>query len=387
MKFKSCLLSIIILSVLLTSVQAGLWKKEKYISIEETDTVTSDLYLTAKRADVDGTVKGDIIVGCQLFTLRGQALENLYGAAQVIDITGDVYGDLWAFAQNVTIKGKCGSTVRTAGETVFINSEITGDALAAGREIVIGPKAIINGSLYAACESLVIDGMINGMVKAWAQEIEIGGKIQHSSEVYTEKLKFREGALIGYNLIIHSEKPLEGDFQPYVMGSVKYKKCVHEEKEFPGFLFNIWCFLAALVFAFISIALFKSHYRNNFDHFYEKPWMTLLVGFLGLIVIPAAAVITIALILTIPIGLVLIGAFLLMLYIGWVMACVLWGSLIMKLLGSNEPSLFLSALIGIILVSILNLIPVIGCLASFVTVIAGMGVLLYGLNNLLFEKV
>ena len=388
MTYHKCLTALLAVLFAAASTLAGLWKSSNYVSVDEGRIHSGDLYITSRNADIEGTVQGDLIVGCQILSITGDVLENFYGAGQIIRIDGDVYGDVLAFAQDISLKGACGSSVRGCAETVYINGEVAGDVLVGGREIIIGPQAVIEGSLYAGCQTLTIEGVIKGMVKAGAEEVEIGGEIRLSSEITTDKLTFREGGRIGDNLTITSREPLDDDFQSHVMGRVIYKKLAVDKDKCPFALIGgLWWLLASLVFAFIFIALFKNHYRENCELFYEKPWTTMLIGLLGLIVAPIAVIISIALVLTIPVGIVLGGVYLILLYIGWIAASILWGTLIMRLFGASEPSLFLSALIGVTVVVLLSMVPFLGCLVSFATVVTGLGFIMMGIRSQLIEGI
>jgi hypothetical protein len=108
---------------------------------------------------------------------------------------------------------------------------------------------------------------------------------------------------------------------------------------------------------------------------------------LSLIAIPVAAIIALITLIGIPLGLILVGLYAIFLYLSWVIAGILLGRLILQILGTMEPSLILSALIGLFILILVGWIPYLGGFVNLVVILFGLGIILQGLYRLFWRTV
>jgi hypothetical protein len=97
-----------------------------------------------------------------------------------------------------------------------------------------------------------------------------------------------------------------------------------------------------------------------------------------------AIVILAVLVLTIPISLILLAAYLVLIYLSMAFSALFIGDTIMSFFRKEAKNngLYLSMLIGVILVSVLTHIPFIGAIFGFIIVCFGMGSLVNYIWNL-----
>jgi hypothetical protein len=122
------------------------------------------------------------------------------------------------------------------------------------------------------------------------------------------------------------------------------------------------------------------------DTFISKPWLSLGWGFLGFIVIPVAVMILFAVLIGFPIAVFGTYVYTILIYFSSIFVAFVVGEKIIQLFKKEgEISLYVSFIIGIIVLFVLGLIPVLGFIINILVLLFGMGMLLLGSWNLLKE--
>jgi hypothetical protein len=98
------------------------------------------------------------------------------------------------------------------------------------------------------------------------------------------------------------------------------------------------------------------------------------VGLLGIILIPAIAIVAFITLVGIPLGVVLLLLFAALLAISYVTAAFVLGRLVLK-----KGARILAFLVGLVILGLLTLIPIAGAIIGFLAIIFGLGVLLVSL--------
>src|ERR671920_837915 len=102
------------------------------VVISPDEVLDDDLYVTANRVVVDGTIRGDLVA---------------FG--QSITVDGTVEGDLIAAGQSVEIGGTVEDDARIAGQTLLLGEggEVEDDLIAAGFSLHNLPDSSVGGTL------------------------------------------------------------------------------------------------------------------------------------------------------------------------------------------------------------------------------------------------
>lgn len=119
-----------------------------------------------------------------------------------------VTGNLYAAGQTITIDGVVSGDIIAAGQTIKINGRIEGDVIAAAQDIIINGE--VGGNVRIAGSSLAINGAVARNVNAFGSNIIIGPNARIGWDVLwfgmtTEMRGVIDGGLSGY-----SEKVLIG---------------------------------------------------------------------------------------------------------------------------------------------------------------------------------
>ncbi len=350
-----------------------------------------DLYFGGSALRLDGRVEGSVAAGCQSAAVGGFVTRNLYLACQTADISGAVRGDLLALGASIHLGGPVGGAARIAAATVSVDSRVGQDLIVACRDLTIGRNAEIAGDVVAGCATLNINGTVHGDVRAGAGEIVISGIIDGDiiATVGTRLVLTKDARVFG-NLRYRSDFELDIGNRDAVFGEIKFTRRLHrtakldELRQFrprPGIItafflpFAIFSVLGALVVGLILIAIWKHVIRQALESSIDRFGLTVGRGAIALLAPPAAFVVAMVLVVTIPAGLIALALYLVFLYLAKMMAGMLLGRLLFRLFGGSTASLWLTAPVGIVLVYALCAIPFVGWVIWLLAVIVGFGVI------------
>lgn len=311
--------------------------------------------------------------------INKQILGDLFAAGGSINVAGPVEKDLFAAGGNIVIGSPIGEDARITGGNITVNSNINGDLLAAGGTINISGGSQISGDLWIAGGIINLNSPVSGNAKIAGGEILINAPIAGTLEVRAdEKLVFGpESQVTGTIKYFGRNEAVILDGAQ--VGQIDFTRVA--VKKFPAkAAFGVFLFfkiIALFIAGLIVLKLFKrtsaaivSSASNNF-------WASLGIGFLGLLVVPIAAILLMATIIGAYAGIVLVAWFVFAVLMGGIFTIFFIGMLLEKwLLKKKENELtWRTILWGVLIGAIISIIPIIGWLATlviFMSVFGGM---------------
>jgi cytoskeletal protein CcmA (bactofilin family) len=131
------------------------------VVIKANEVIEDDVYVTADNFELQGTVKGDLIV---------------FG--RTITINGTVDGDLIAAGQTIVINGTVTDDARIAGAVLHIGktAAIGDDVVAGGASLETQEGSVIEGELVVGAGQALLDGSVTGDVQAGVGSLELNGE-------------------------------------------------------------------------------------------------------------------------------------------------------------------------------------------------------------------
>lgn len=305
------------------------------IIVAEGETVNQDLDTFGGQVTVRGTVNGDL---------------NAFGGDVAIADTGVVTGDVRAFGGSVTIEqgARIGGDFETAGGAIVIEGTVDGDA-----EIAAG--------------SATIDGRINGDVEVVADEVTvgqsavIGGDLEYDAGTFTRQ----PGAVVRGSVTRNPDMatgPGVADVRPPVVAVPNWAGAVF------GFFVN-------LLLGAVLLIVVPRFSRDVAARVIDSPLRTGGVGFIVAIAIPIVLVLVAITIIGIPLALV--GA-LLAAIVSWIAAVYgqfAVGTWLLSLADGSNGNRWASLLLGVLLVSLLGLVPILGGIVQLLVSLLGLGAL------------
>ncbi len=351
------LIFLIIIMIAIGAAGAAEYRSGQTVTIREGDSLFTDLFAGSRYVNIRGVVEGDIYVGCEQVIVEGRVLD-----------------DVLAGCRNLEVRGRVDDMVIGFAETILIDGEVGGDVLGFGKILRITPRAKIKGNVFVGAGELLLEGgSIGGFIKGGAGKVHLNGTVKGRVELEAGDISFGENYLAkgGTSLTLHkdiSEYELEN-----VPDNLEVKIKRHEiffEK-----VFFYWYLFSLLIVGILIIALFKNFSRDYIAFAGRQIGKNIGLGFLGLIVIPIIIVILAVLILTIPVSLILLGLYMIVLYLSIAFSALFIGHYVISYFKKegDQNNLFLSILIGVVLVTFLPKIPFAGWLFSLIIISFGMG--------------
>ena len=280
-----------------------------------------------------------------------------------------------------SVGGTVDNNVFVAGNTITIKGYVSRDVFAAGSNVIITKDSVIDGNLYAGGNSLVIDGQVKGNVRAAAATLDINGQVDKSVYTNSSSLSIGSNAKIQGDVVYTSENEAKIDSSSVINGSIERKEPVvikQETTKSQKAYSSIYSLLSALLLGVVLISLFPKKSQEISETIAKRFWPSLGVGFLTLIVVPMAMLMLLLILIGAPIALILFAVYLFLMYSAKIFAGLCFGNYISK----SKWSPLWAMTLGVILISIIQMIPFIGPLATFVVILIGLG----SITLLIFSK-
>ena len=333
--------------------------------------------LQAQEAGETVTLRGVInedtyTVGGTIFS-SAQIQGDFTASGGTVLVDGDVDGDALIFASTINVSGKIGDDLRAIGGTIVINSEIGGDAVIAGGQLSLGPKANVSGRAMLAGGNIDVAGTVREGLHAAGGKIVISGHIQGDVDLEGGEIEILEGARIDGNLTYRSQQEAKIAPQAQIQGSISYQPSEWQQPRGPG---NWFFILTLAISAIVFYLLFPAYSVGSVSVMKAEFWKSLGFGLVVLLVIPFIAVFSMTIVIGLWLGLALLALYFTALVIGSILGMVLVGDQLARLLRwelTSRSRRVVSIIAAFILLGIVQLIPVVGGLATFIILLLGLG--------------
>jgi cytoskeletal protein CcmA (bactofilin family) len=334
-------------------------------SIASSESIDGAAFITGSAVDVAGTINGD-----------------LYCAGQNVTISGNVDGDVLCAAQTITISGSVTGDVRLAAQTIAISGDVKGSASIAAQTITIEGQGKIGRDAVIAGQSTTINGSIARDVTLSSGSAVINTAIGRNISAQIESLTLGKSAVIGGTIDYTSPEMLTKDSNAQVAGKVTYTKQETTQQDtsnaydVSGAIFST---LMLIVSALLLVLIFPRQFQRttNASAVSVKHTMfALLTGFVASIVVPVAIVILLITVVGIPLGILMLLAWIIVLILSISFASYYIGRIVWR----SQTNAIIIMLIGALILAVALLIPV---LDFFVLILAfwyGSGAILLQLR-------
>lgn len=307
---------------------------------------------------------------------------SVYSAAQTItldtEIPGDVFtasgglnvhklvnGSVFAAAKDITVSAKVGRSVRLVGDQITINDQVSEDATLLGTKLVIARGANIDGDVQVLGRTLELNGQVGGNVYAASATININGTITGDTVLQGAFINVSDTAVILGDLTYYSDH--EAKIAPgTVKGAINYKH-TPSSKGFNGFA-SFVSMLMTLVSGAVIIVLARHKLERLVLNAGKTPLKDVGIGALVMFGAPVAIVILLMTVVAIPLGFAALIIYGLMLYVASVIVSVVFGMIVAQKLGiksSEKMTPYFGLLFGVILVTLLSMVPYVGSFLLF----------------------
>lgn len=319
---------------------------------------------------------------------------DLYLSGNEVTMDKLVNGNVYIFANNVTIKGQIAGNLIVAANTVTLEETyIQASAYIVAKEVKFNAVA---SDLYTACQTLTIDNKagVYRDLNVSASKITLTGIIGRNANIGCNNLILTNGsntAQIYGNLTHYSSQKIEIP-EGAVTGNYDFKEVVKQTSEtnFSDYIFSLLSFLVTIILIWGVIKLFASKfYDNSLGLASNKIVKIISIGVAWLILLPIASIILLCTGIGISAFLLLLGIYLLTLFISIPITSISVGNIINNKLNKKTTAMeFVCVIVSGMLFWVANLIPYISTIVLFASIIIGPGFMLYQLleKNNKFKK-
>ncbi len=339
--------------------------------------VSDNLYTAGSNVILSGKVEGDLLA-----------------AGGTILFTGEVRDDLAAAGGTVSLVGLVGGDLRAAGGTVTVGGAVIGETVVAAGEVSVLEEATFEKSVILAGGMVTFSGDTKGGLQIYGDEVVINGKVVGDVYAQVRKLTLGPNAAIEGSLSYEAMEEATFDSAARVRGKVDFKRTEGWQTEgsdaFWAIFWGMW--LSKLLSVLVVGLLLYFVFRRQTEEFVKKNlkefgW-DFLRGLAIAICLPIVAVVSFFTVVGAVLGVGGLLLYFFLMVLCSALAGMALGSLVWKLVARKKeyPFSWKTMLVGIVLMSLLRLIPYVGWVFLCIFFLAAFGGLWTMLYRQFFEK-
>jgi hypothetical protein len=363
-KFLLLLFAIFVLSPI--SVNSAEIITETDVVLGQNQTFLENVYIGAGTSNISSNVNSDLTVLTGETVISSKVTGDIFVVGGKTEFTGEVEGDLRILAGEVIISGS-----------------VLGDLLIVGGDVYISPEATLLNDIVLVGGDINFETNSTDKLKIVSGKARINGKIIGNSDITTQKLELGPNTVIEGIFSYYAPQKFNQSDDVEILGTVNYNQIntIRDtgiiKQAVVNFL-NFWLllrFITTLIIAFLLVSVFKVFAVGVNKIVVSSFWKSLLAGVLTFIFLPVAILVFILSLVAMPIGFLLIITFIFATIIAPAVSGIFLGGWFKKVLGKTQEYEvdFHSAVIGVVLYTILQFIPVIGDFLRFVFVVVSVG--------------
>lgn len=339
-------------------------RRGQVVTVGPQEVIEDDLYAFGQTVQIQGTVRGDVVA---------------FG--RTVEISGAVEGDVMAAAADTRVSGLVRGSVRAAGSTLVLSGPVGRDALLAGSQLQLLPSARIAGDAYLASNEIQALAPVGGELRAAASTLTLGAPVQGDVRAEVGSLRLTDAAQVAGSLRYRSERDAQMDPGAVVAGPVQRWAPEHRRGEGPVLELIGWgrSLIGLFALGLLLVLVSPSFARRAPATLRQSPWQSLAWGALLFFATPVLAALVFFLGVLLGgwwIGLFALGVYLLALTLCFPVVGMFLGRWILDRFGKRGAHLVVALLVGLVLLTLVGRVPILGVLVVVATVLFGLGALL-----------
>ena len=291
-------------------------------------------------------------------------------AGNSVNMTSEVDGLNFVAGNNLTISSKQ-DYLFAAGNLITIKNATTKDAFIAGSTISIENTTVRD--LYVGGSTITIDSNIERNTYIAGDSVVITGTINAA-----EKITIEEGTIIEGTLEYPEDAKLKIESGATITKKKTYKNVKIEKSSRLDILKHrvsgrIYSYISLILVAGILFLLNKKLFKgiSKIEKRGSEIAKKSLIGFGILIMLPIASIIIMLTIIGLPLSLLALTIYIILIYLSSIATAYYCGNWLFKDKIKNE---FLQLIVALAIIYVLEIIPFIGGLISFLSLIFGLGI-------------
>jgi len=342
----------------------------------------------------DGYFEEDYMYGGKGLVFTGTA-KDLYFAGRKLNFKGNTLSGVHAVGETIVIDGNIENDLIAAAGKLEINGAVAGTVFASGGECIFSNDSIINGTLFAGCGNIKLMGTVNGDVYAGAGVITIDGVINGNVKAGAGDIVITDKGKVSGNFDYSTENKLNSNEENRIAGTISFKKFEKyrnfkkvEIIKFLNVMGIIFTILSLLCILGTGLLLLLVPALREFNHAQSNKqfWTYLLWGLIPFFIYPMVIIVAMVLIITIPLGFIIMLAGLPLLLVTLILGITAFGQYLFMLFKWKNSNRFLYFLFGFVFFLLISLIPYVKILGVMFFSCVGWGIILEKISKNQFVK-
>ncbi len=344
--------------------------------------VAGDAVISANQIEVHGVIEGNLIAAGEELEITGTVAGNLILAGRNIDIESPVQGSLFVAAGKIRVAEAVQGSLFAAGEHLHLDAPVAKSATVAAEHFALSESGAVGRDLVVFADQTVLDGQIARDLIAYVETLQISGSIERDGTIHAEDLHFTAGAKVGGEVALSTpdESAARVDEGAVIAGGIRFIEWdfEHEPRSpFGSTHFYLWrvvwlagAFGVGLILYLLLPGLFQFRIRSGSEFA-----LTLVTGAASLPVVLAGCIFLVLTVVGIPLAILTLLLYLVAGYLAFLAVAVLLGRHITKPQSERLREFGLALLAGLLVVTVLVNLPIIGDPAWWVLLCLGFGLL------------
>lgn len=335
------------------------------------------------RSDV---IERDYFARGEVVTISGKVNGDVYAFGEKVVIDGEVNGDVIAAGGTLEIPGRVAGDARVAGGQITIDGLIEGSLTAGGGNIIIVDDAAIGKSIVVGAGSLKVDGTVGRGATIGAGDATLNSRIGGSVTAGVGTISVGNRAEINGDLNYWSESDATIDSAAVISGvTSKHARPVKDgdaraegiAKALSGF-WLVWSIASLISGVILGLALIKlapNFTQDVLAKYQSKPWASLGIGFLSIILAPILFILLLVTLVGIPFALMLLFGLVILCILVKVFVALYIGRFIQDKMKLSRSDL-MALIVGLVVWAVISRVPVVGGIFVFVASLVTVGAVL-----------
>ncbi len=344
------LLGVILISM--PKVQAFEVRENK--NLEKDEVVTGDLFISGESVKIAGTINGNLFVGGSMVDISGKVTGNVFAAGSVVYVTGEVGRTLFVGASTLDVSGSVGRDIFVGAGQVSLNGKVTENVFVGAGTLFVKDEIVEN--LYAGAGQVTVLGTVgkDAFVSAGSATLD-KSQVKGILTLELEKKADRE-----IDAAIRKEQ-MRQDAKKVMAGVTTFAI-------FMKVLFFIGMFLFGLFFLKYFPVFSASVEKEMQTAFWKNTGIGLLLSFAA----PVAVIVLLLTIVGIPFALAIVAVLMAVAFVTQIWVGNVVGRVVFKQF-KKEYSTAVNLLVGMLIVTFVGMIPVIGFFARMIVSAVALG--------------
>jgi cytoskeletal protein CcmA (bactofilin family) len=322
------------------------------------------------------------------FTLSEEYGKNLYLTNNIVTIDSNLYGDLFAFSEKMDVnalvqqdlnavagmfdlKGTIGSDLRLVASSAKIDGTVFGEVMILGDYVEFTNNSQIGGPVNINANTVIIDGDFKDNLNINADKVIINGIVEGNAVIYSTSLELGPNAKILGDF--SSTRSIDG-MSSKVGGIITKMNGREDPNNFTSVTFRkIWMFITLFLIGAVLVLVARKFTNKSVEKMSKRFFLSLLFGFLALLITPFIAVALLFTVVGIPISIILVLIYILAIILSLGLGSLFIGKLLVRIANKKNKDVWIALLIGTLFIALISLIPIVLCIIIILLMFTAIG--------------